>query len=275
MENIRQAIERAKAGSSFQRRPTLAPATDLDQQSRYSGAQHFDAQPEAQEIELNSAHLQAHRIISYGTSNPLSRPFDMLRTQVLQTMDAKGWKVLAVTSPTAACGKTVTAVNLALSIARSPERSVLITDLDLPRPKLSECLGLQTDIGVLSVLRGETLLADSITHTYIGNQRLGVLPTRATSGSSELLSSRSMGDLFQDFRSGLHGQTIIVDLPPILASDDVISILPHVDCVLLVVAVGTTKISEIEECNRHLQASQVIRIVVNKVRDAAVNYYYY
>ena len=84
-----------------------------------------------------------------------------------------------------------------------------------------------------------------------------------------------MGDLFQDFRSGLHGQTIIVDLPPILASDDVISILPHVDCVLLVVAVGTTKISEIEECNRHLQASQVIRIVVNKVRDAAVNYYYY
>ena len=122
MENIRQAIERAKAGSSFQRRPTLAPATDLDQQSRYSGAQHFDAQPEAQEIELNSAHLQAHRIISYGTSNPLSRPFDMLRTQVLQTMDAKGWKVLAVTSPTAACGKTVTAVNLALSIARSPEK---------------------------------------------------------------------------------------------------------------------------------------------------------
>ena len=52
----------------------------------------------------------------------------MLRTQVLQAMDHNGWQILAITSPTAGCGKSVTACNLAMSIARLPERSVLLVD---------------------------------------------------------------------------------------------------------------------------------------------------
>ena len=69
------------------------------------------------------------------------RYYDMLRTQVLQEMDKKSWQFLAVTSPTAACGKTVTACNLAMSIARLPERSVLLVDLDLRKPMVAEYLG--------------------------------------------------------------------------------------------------------------------------------------
>jgi len=48
-----------------------------------------------------------------------------------------------------------------------------------------------------------------------------------------------------------------------------------VDCVLLVVAVGISTPAQIEECNRHLQSAEVVRVVVNKVPEATLNYYYY
>ena len=68
--------------------------------------------------------------MSHDIVDARSKSFDMLRTQVLQSMDLKSWQLLAVTSPTAACGKTTISVNLALSIARQPHRSVLLVDMD-------------------------------------------------------------------------------------------------------------------------------------------------
>ena len=64
----------------------------------------------------------------------------MLRAQVLQSMDENGWQFLAVTSPTTGCGKSVTAINLALSVARQSERSVFLVDMDLQRPKIADYL---------------------------------------------------------------------------------------------------------------------------------------
>ena len=89
------------------------------------------AESGSQEVELDFAYLQSQRIVAYDGKDPRSRSFDILRTEVLRSMDLKGWKTLAVTSPTPSCGKTLTAVNLALSMARQPERQVLLADLDL------------------------------------------------------------------------------------------------------------------------------------------------
>ena len=72
-------------------------------------------------------------------------------------------------------------------------------------------------------------------------------------------------------------QITILDLPPLLMGHDALSILPQVDCVLLVAAVGTSTIAEIEECNRYLQATEVVRFVLNKVPESALTkgYSYY
>jgi hypothetical protein len=198
----------------------------------------------------------------------------MLRTQVLHSLDATGAKVLAITSPSPGCGKTVTAVNLAFSIARQSERSVLLVDLDLVRPKVANCLGLKSDNGVVDVLEGQIKLQDAIVHARIGKQELMVLPTKPTTGSSELMASRAMAIMLQDIKRNYPSHIILVDLPPVLTSDDVIAVLPQIDCVLLVTAVGTSKVAEIEECSRHLKSADVLRIVVNKVPDAGAPYYY-
>ena len=275
MESIRQAVERmrSRGGAGPEQQSRTGPNLPRRRSEFDAPEDGFSAQ--IQETVLDSAHLQSKRIISHLVTDRRSKSFDMLRTQVLQSMDLKGWNTLAVTSPTPSCGKTLTALNLALSIARQPDRSVLLVDLDFQKPQVAVCLGLKCDEGVLSVVEGRTTLSDAIIPVRVGNLRFMVLPTASAIGSSELISSRAMAAMLEDLKKQHHSKTIILDLPPILAGDDVIAILPQVDCALLVTAVGTTTVAQIKECNKHLQSAEVLRIVLNKVPEMSDNYYYY
>ena len=211
MEQIRKAVELARAGG-------VAPA-ELDDRSGAnrprprSGSsdsrleRRNDVRPEPRgdlragsgvgasyrtprEVMLNGAHLEANRIVAHDIADVRSKSFDMLRTQVLRTMDLQHWQFLAVTSPTAGCGKTVTAVNLALSIARQPERSVLLVDMDMQKPHVGHSLGIKCDRGLLSVIGEGASLVDSSLEARIGSHRLTVLPIEhPTSNSSEWMAS--------------------------------------------------------------------------------------
>ena len=278
MEQIRQAVERAKASGMPTAGPQVRPGAGQSPAHHQSDFSASRPQPAASQIkineaELNRAHLESRRIIAHNSADPRSSSFDMLRTQVLQSMDQRNWQFLAVTSPTPGCGKTVTAVNLALSIARQPERSLLLIDLDLSRPKVARTLGMKCQHGLLSVLDGRASLADTMIQARVDNHRFMVLPTEASIlGSSELIASRAMSSLLQAIKRDFRNWTVILDMPPMLASDDVIAMLPQIDCVLLVAAVGNSTVSEIKECNRHLQAREVVRLVLNKSSDSTTRY---
>src|SRR5215472_6446692 len=151
MENIRQAVERARAVHGDEQRIGPKP-TETSAARSVPTAQHAA-------IALKKSHLLAKRVVSHDGTDARARPYDMLRTQVLRSMDLKGSKILAVTSPTPGCGKTLTAINLALSIARQPERSVLLVDLDLQKPQVANYLGLSPESGLLGVLEGRETLA--------------------------------------------------------------------------------------------------------------------
>jgi hypothetical protein len=108
---------------------------------------------------------------------------------------------------------------------------------------------------------------------HVDNHRLMVLPTEApVLGSSELIASRAMSSLLQGIKRDFKTWTVILDMPPMLSSDDVIAMLPQIDCVLLVAAVGNSTVSEIKECNRHLQARDVVRLVLNKSSESTTRY---
>jgi len=273
MENILQAIERAKG------QPKQRSGISFGQSQGH--ATHFGDAVErdnrVQEIELDFAHLQSQRIVAYDGKDLRARPFDVLRTEVSRTMDLKGWKTLAVTSPTPGCGKTLTAVNLALSLARQPERQVFLADLDLRKPQVAGYLGVKCRDGLLGVVEERLDLSSAIIHARAGGSRLDVLPTAATSNSSDLVASTAMRMALKAVTGRGQSQITILDLPPLLMGHDAISILPQVDCVLLVAAVGTSTIAEIEECNRYLQATEVVRFVLNKVPESALTkgYSYY
>lgn len=273
MEHLIQAVERRRALDVPAEKAcaqTDAPLPILPAQNLSRGLY-----AETRQIELDRAYLESKRIIAHDVGDPRSRSFDILRTQILHTMEKRAWQFLAVTSPTPGCGKTLTALNLAMSIARQPDKSVLLVDLDLQKPSVASTLGLRSDQGLLSVLAGKTSLSSAMLEVCINKYRLTVLPTETpTQNSSEWLSCRPMTLMLQDIKKNYRSSIVIFDLPPILPSDDVISILPHMDGVLFVAAIGTSTLSEIKQCNKHLETSQVIRIVVNKAPETTSKYYY-
>jgi Mrp family chromosome partitioning ATPase len=281
MEQIKQAVERAKASAQGER---LHPVSVPEGHSRAaSRSQPLDEptvdraalSPHYNNVVLNGSHLEQHRIVAHNVADPRSKAFDMLRTQVLQAMDQKSWQVLAVTSPTEGCGKTVTAINLALSIARQPERSVLLVDLDLQRPSVANYLGIKSRQGVLSSLEGRTALPEGLVRAQVNSCELFVLPCEAaTVHSSELIGSRNMNTMLQDLKRLFRTQIIVFDMPPLLQGDEVLATLPRVDGALLVAAVGVTTLNEIKECNRHLQSTEVIRLVLNKSHETIKRHYY-
>lgn len=268
MDQIRQAIDRAKQSGSAVLNERVGAAA---QAHRIPSV----GMVVAPEVPLNAGHLESNRIIAHDIEDARARSFDMLRTQLLQPMDMKTWHLLGVTSPTPGCGKTVVAVNLALSIARQPDRQALLIDMDLQRPKVANYLGLKAETGILSVLEGRTMLSSAVVPTRICNHQMLVLPCEnATFRSSEWMATRQMTSLLQDVRRNFPGWTIILDFPPILAGDDVITVLPQIDCVLFVAGAGVSTKSEIKECNKHLDNASVIRVVVNKAQDSSTNHYY-
>ena len=272
MDSIKQAVELARAAEGAPRQTAIT-----DSSVGFSGGARpspLDAQ--IRDVRLNAAHLEAARIVAHGASAHHGRYYDMLRTQVLQEMDKKSWQFLAVTSPTAACGKTVTACNLAMSIARLPERLALLVDLDLRMPMVADYLGVGGTGGVLSVLEGRAALPSAILQASIGPNSFLVLPgSVSSSGSSEWMASQTMSALLQAIKRDFRSRIVIFDLPPMLLGDDVISILPRMDAVLLVAGIGSTSVSDIKECQKHLQQTPVVRVVVNKVTETARSYYDY
>lgn len=275
MEKIRQAVEQAKASRlvDIQPQDQMASALQQPQILPYLGAP-GTANIRGKEVALSKAHLESNRIIAHDIADPRSRSFDMLRTQILQTLEMKSWQLLGVTSPTPGCGKTVVSINLALSIARQQDRSVLLVDLDLQKPQIANYLGLSCKQGVLSVLEGRSDLPSSIVQARIGKQLISVLPCEAaTLDSSEWMTSRSMNALLQDIKRDFRNSIVIIDLPPVLMGDDVISILPQIDCILFVAAAGTSTVSDIKESNKHLESTSVVRFVLNKSSELPASYY--
>src|SRR5919109_4833460 len=106
MDHIIDAVERAKQG------PAARPAShERSSWADLSARVRDSLQPQALSqrspaIELVPSHLESMRIIAHDAADARAKSFDMLRTQVLQTMATNGWRLLAVTSPSAGCGKT-------------------------------------------------------------------------------------------------------------------------------------------------------------------------
>jgi protein-tyrosine kinase len=212
-------------------------------------------------LPLDAAHLERHRIVALQEAAPTRHAFELLRTQVLHKMQERGWRTVAVTSPSLQAGKTVVAINLAMCIARHPSWTALLVDFDLRRPQVASCLGLPAGDSLNEVLAGTADVHGVIVQAGIPG--FYVLPAqRRLPAAAAVLSSDGLGRVIGDLRHGEDHRIIIIDLPPV---DDVLAVLPWVDCVLLVMGnAGSTK-PEIEQSKRHLARYPLLGVVVNKV----------
>lgn len=273
MERIKVAIEKArKQGHTSSAEPVRQVVTATDVPAPAEDTEITYVQTDI--VPLDHAHLERHRIVAYNKNNPNSWMFDILRTQVLQKMAENGWRTLAITSPNPEAGKTVVSINLAMSIAHQTQRTAMLVDFDLRRPKVASYLGLQRTKSLNDVLVGEGEISEALVNPEI--PRLVVLPTnRPVEKSSEVLSSNKVANIITDLRERYQERIVIFDLPPMLAADDAIAVLPRIDCVLIVVGNGMSNKREIEDCMRHVPDANLLGVVLNKSELPTRKYYYY
>lgn len=273
MERIKQAIEKAKTQATagiFSGAASLAnhetkpqtPNEQIEVNYLYTDV-----------VNLDPAHLEQNRIVAFNKNHQANWAFDVLRTKVLQKMDEHGWRTLAITSPTLESGKTVVAINLATSIAHQTQRTAMLVDFDLRHPMVSNYLGLKRQVSFNDVLSGKAEVPQALVNP--GLPRLVVLPTaRPVPKSSEVLSSRRVAGIIEELRDRYRDRIVIFDLPPVLAADDVLAVLPRIDCVLMVVGSGMSNQKEIEEAMRHLGEANLLGVVLNKDEAPARKNYY-
>ena len=106
--------------------------------------------------------IKSERILSPGATAQPGVPYKMLRTQVLRRLDKLGVNSIAVVGASADTGKTLTAINLAITIAADPERTALLVDLDLRKPSIHRRFGIEPDAGIDDCLRGSRPLSDAL-----------------------------------------------------------------------------------------------------------------
>ncbi len=260
MERIKQAVEKARnqqlieAGRFAQPKTVPEHSSGIPEELEYS---------QTRVVKLQAHHLEENRIFAINRHDPTSVTFDLLRTQILQKMEENNWRTLAITSPTPSVGKTVIAINLAISIAQQTNKTAMLVDFDLRQPKIGSYLGIPMEKSLNDMLEGGTELTEILVNPNI--QRLVVVPTKnAVSNPSETLSSKIISDLINEMRDRYESRTIIFDLPSLLYSDDAIAICPKIDCILMVVANGMSTKREIEDSLRHLSKANLIGTVFNK-----------
>jgi capsular exopolysaccharide synthesis family protein len=278
MERIKQAIEKVKSQHSSEASRERSRFGTQGAASKPSTTQIHDELVDiryvyTRVVKLRREHLEKSRIVAFNKNDPKSITFDLLRTHVLQKMEENGWRTLAITSPTPESGKTVVAINLAMSIAQQTNKTTMLVDFDLRRPKVGTYLGIPMEKSLNDFLEGTASLQDVLVNPEL--PRMVVLPTRSpVRNSAETLSSRKVADLIKDLRERYKSRIVIFDLPPVLVTDDAIALLPQIDCVLMVVANGMSTRREIEDSLRLLPATKLIGTILNKA-DVEPSAYYY
>jgi Mrp family chromosome partitioning ATPase len=216
--------------------------------------------------------LEDQRILDPASADPAAAAFRMLRTQVLQRMDANGWRSLAIFSPTASDGKTTTAINLGISLANDQSHSVLLVDFDFKRPTLAARLGLSPERGADDALTGSARVEDCLYHPA-GFERLVVLPARNTlTNSSEILAGPRSREIVNELRSRYPERIVLFDLPPVLNADDALAFAPLVECGLVVVTESRTRRVDLVRTVELLHKTPLVGTVLNQAIDAPRGY---
>jgi capsular exopolysaccharide synthesis family protein len=273
MSLIEQALRRAAAKQAGGQSTRRAPITDTMAVVSPTTAA---AAPNRvfRSCTLDTGTLERNHVLPKLPDVAAQRAYKVLRTRVLQRMGAEKWQSVAVTGTASGEGKTLTAVNLAIALAQDMNTSAFLIDMDLQRPRVAACLGMNADKGLSDYLTGQANIEDIIYDP--GIDRLAVIPnTQALQQSSELLSSPRMVNLLKTLIAEVPKRIIVVDTPPLTISDDVLAVAPHIDSFLMVVAQGQTVRSTLESAKETLASMNLLGVVLNRSPERDDSPYYY
>lgn len=232
-----------------------APTAPMELRVRYRQGEQF--QP------ARRRRLARNLVIGAGAPSEVYSAYNLLRTQIIRRLRENGWDTVAITSPSRASGNTLTAINLAISIARDFSHTVLLVELDLVNPSFHQVLGFEQRLGIVDHLLHNVPIPDILLNTAI--DRLVMIPAGSpVTNSSGLLSSAKMIRLVEELKLRYERPIVLFDLPSVLAIDDAMAFSPIVDCALLVVEEGETRVNDVRRALDYLGSTKILGVVLNR-----------
>ncbi|MFZ5448949.1 MAG: CpsD/CapB family tyrosine-protein kinase [Thermodesulfobacteriota bacterium] len=282
MSFINKALEKAK--SLHQKKvevkppagqePPQAPFLDLEEVAGFGETPGEIQYTYTRKIAVNMDLLRRQRLIVNGSDKTLWEAYKLLRTHVLHRTKREHRNTLMITGPLPNEGKSLTSINLAISISQKVGQTVMLVDGDMRNPSLHRYLDLPSGPGLKDFLTSGYPVADSLVHPE-GLTNLVVLPAGSpTSDSAELLSSPRMLDLVRELKHFYPDRYVLFDLPPLIYADS-LAFAPLVDGIILVVESGKTPREEILHAIELLKDFPVLGFVLNKIDTTPLSYGYY
>ena len=231
-------------------------------------------------LAVDPENLRRNRIIGGGweAGSSVGEGYKVLRTHLLHRTAAEGRNTLMITSPLAGEGKTLTAINLAITLSREINHTVLLVDADLRAPSVTRYFGLGDQPGIADYFTAGVPIPELLIHPQ-GISKLVVLPAgRAVPQAAELLNSPVMRNLVQELKHFYPNRYVIFDLPPVLIYADALAFAPLMDGILVVVEARKTPKESIQRCQEMFKKFKLLGFILNKLEETAIpeylSYYY-
>ena len=206
------------------------------------------------------ATLHPALVVAIAPHSAIAERFRAIRTRLTMSEEAGPLRSILVTSPGARDGKSITAANLALTMAQEFQRNVVLVDADLRGSSVHSLFGLDAAPGLSDVLAGDASLEDAL--VYLPEYRLTILPAgRTPQFPTELLGSAAMRRSIDTLRARF--DRILIDLPPVAPLADVGTVAPLADGVVMVVRAGVTKRPALDQALAAFDEDKVLGVVLN------------
>ena len=196
--------------------------------------------------------------------------FRGLRAKIDDYFEREGNSTLAVTSAIAEEGKSVTCLNLAMNIASTGRKKVLLLDTDMRKSKIAQRMNLEPAPGLSDFLSGKAKGQEILRNSQIPG--LHVIPA-----GSEVYSPADMlaGEQFRSFLKSAREvfDVILLDTPPVLPVADALSLRDQVDRFLLVYRAGFTPYPMLRQVIEEIGEQKVLGVVINRVKPMTNKYY--
>jgi len=220
-----------------------------------------------------------HLVTITQPDSPIAEEYRRLKSILIRETKTDFLNTIMVTSALDSEGKSLTSLNLAITMAQEIDHTILLIDADLRKPMIHEYLGINYKYGLSDYLSRDVDFSEIIVKTGIGN--MIIIPAGHTvENTVELLSSEKMKTLIQEVKHRYMDRYIIIDTPPILPFADAISIGSLVDGVLFVVKEGRSPKKSIEDAMNLMKDLKILGVVFNCAHAENLDghysrYYYY
>ncbi|WP_415716890.1 polysaccharide biosynthesis tyrosine autokinase [Maridesulfovibrio sp.] len=222
------------------------------------------------DIVLDEMELAKNRILTKNSSASFTDIYNLLRTQIFHRTKRDNHNVLMVTSAMPGEGKTITSINLAISIAREVDQFALLVDTDMRNPSIHKYLGIDVDMGLTDHLLKDIPVPDLLIKP--GINKLSFLPAgEPIKGSTEILGSPKLQELITEMKERYPDRYVVFDCPDLLHAPDALVFSSYVDGIIFVVEAGKTSREYVQKALKLLEGRNIVGVVLNKTEKESLS----